>query len=149
MSDSLIDAGTALALEAPEGSVTLDRCTVGGRCEVRVVEASEVIFDDTVVVDDRFKGCVRYSRVTSDSVLPHQHHVTTDTPVRYVSLNRHDPAWRRLRADCDPAVRKGAESGTEMGAFGEALMAQRREAFEQRLAEYTPAGLVTGIIRLD
>lgn len=115
----------------------------------RVLDASEVIFDGLVEVEDRFQGCVRYSRAPAHSTLPRIHRVVFDTPVHVVSRNRRDPAWWRLHENCDPAIRRGAESGSEMGAFGRTQFAERTAAFEARLREFTPAGLVTGVIRLD
>ena len=150
ISDSVVDAGRGnVALRADTGGLMLDRVTVGGTVSARALEASEVIFTEDVEVADRFQGCVRYSRVTTDSVLPRTYRVTLDTPLRFVSTNRHDPAFRRLHERCDALVRRGAENGSEMGAFSETHLAQRYEAFTRRLNEYTPAGLVTGIIRRD
>ncbi|HEY5880202.1 MAG TPA: phage tail protein [Nakamurella sp.] len=149
VSDSIVDARPHDALVAPAGMVTLDRVSVGGEVRVRAIEASEVIFDGRVTVEDRFRGCVRYSRVAEDSVLPRVHRVVVGTPVRVVTLNRRDPAWWRLRADCDTAISRGAESGSEMGAFNLIRSAERMVGFEQRLGEFTPAGLVSGIIRID
>ena len=80
---------------------------------------------------------------------PRVHRVAFDTPVRVVSRNRRDPAWWRLREDCDAAIVRGAEQGSEQGAFGLTQLAQRMSGFERRLAEFTPAGLVTGIVRID
>jgi hypothetical protein len=92
---------------------------------------------------------VRYSRVETGSTLPRVHRVVFDTPVRVVSRNRRDAAWWRLRADADPAISRGAENGSEMGAFSLTQVAERMAGFERRLGEFTPAGLVTGIIRID
>ncbi|MFP2930079.1 hypothetical protein ACLESO_33755, partial [Pyxidicoccus sp. 3LG] len=149
VTDSLVDAGSATAVEALGGQVSLERVTVGGPVSVRELEASEVIFDDRVEVQDRFHGCVRYSRVTGDSVLPRVHRCVTDVRVDYVTLDRHDPAWRRLRAEADARIVRGAENGSEMGAFSATRQVERVAAFELRLNEYTPAGLATGTIRLD
>jgi len=149
VSDSIVDANPGVALRAPVGEVELDRVSVGGEVRVRVIEASETIFDGHVRVQDRFHGCVRYSRVPAYSTLPRVHRVAFDTSVRVVSRNRRDPAWWRLRADCDPAIARGAENGSEMGAFSSTQLAERMAGFERRLAEFTPAGLVTGVIRID
>ena len=92
---------------------------------------------------------MRYSRAPRDSTLPRIYRMAFDTPVRVVSHNRRDPAWWRLRADCDAAIRRGAESGSEMGAFSLTQLAERMTGFERRLSEFTPVGLVTGIIRID
>jgi hypothetical protein len=69
--------------------------------------------------------------------------------VRVVSRNRRDAAWWRLREDCDPAIARGAENGSELGAFSSVQLPERLVGFGRRLAEFTPAGLVTGIIRID
>jgi hypothetical protein len=148
ITDSIVDA-SGLALDVPEGEARLERVSVGGEVAVRVLEASEVIFRDRVEVEDRFQGCVRFSRVTGTSVLPRVHRVAVDVPVRTVSHNRRDAAWWRLSASCDPAIRRGGEDGSEMGAFGVLQLGARLAGFEQRLAEFTPTGLRTGIIRID
>ena len=149
IADSIVDAPGAVVLRAPAGDVVLDRVSAGGDVAVRVLDASETIFDGLVDVEDRFHGCVRYSRVGSASTLPRVHRVTVDTPVRVVSRNRRDAGWWRLRSDCDPAIRRGAESGSEMGAFGLTRFAERITGFRSRLGEFTPAGLVSGIITID
>jgi hypothetical protein len=149
IADSIVDGRPGTALEARVGEVVLDRVSVGGDVLVRVLEASETIFDGVVTVEDRFKGCVRYSRATADSTLPRVHRVVWDVPVYVVSRNRRDPAWWRLREDCDPALTRGAETGSEIGAFGLTHLAERMAGFEQRLMEFTPVGLSTGIVRVD
>lgn len=148
IADSIVDARPT-ALRVPEGELTLDRVSVGGDVRARILRASEVIFDGDVEVEDRFHGCVRFSRVASGSVLPRIHRVAWDTPIRVVSRNRRAPAWWRLHEDCDPAIARGAENGSEMGAFATTQVAARRAGLERRLLEFTPAGLVSGIIRTD
>ena len=147
--DSIVEARPDTALSAPAGQVVLDRVSVGGAVDVRVLEASETIFDGSVTVEDRFHGCVRYSRAPVGATLPRVHRVVFGVPARIVSSNRRDPAWWRLREDCDAAIARGAENGSEMGAFSSTQVAQRMAGFARRLSEFTPAGLVSGIIRID
>lgn len=147
--DSVVDAGTGAALSAAEGTCELSRVTVLGSTQVLVLEASEVIFDGEVRVTDRFHGCVRYSRVPEGAVLPRRHRVVEGTEVRFVSRDRFDPAHARLAEDCDPALTRGAEDGSELGAFHLVRLGQRLEALTRRLTEFTPAGLSTGVTRLD
>ncbi len=146
--DSIVD-GSGPAIVIPEGDAELERVSVGGTVSVRVLEASEVIFADDVEVEDRFHGCVRFSRVTGTSVLPRVHRVTVDTPVKVVSHNRLHAAWWRLSPDCDAAILGGAENGSELGAFSLLQFSARMSGFSRRLEEFTPAGLTTGIIRID
>jgi hypothetical protein len=149
VADSIVDARPAAALSAPVGEIVLDRVSVGGDVLVRILEASEVVFAGSVTVEDRFHGCVRYSRVPTASRLPRQHRLTFDTPISVVSSNRRDAAWWRLREDCNPSISRGAESGSEIGAFSLTHLAERMSGFERRLGEFTPVGLVTGIVRID
>jgi hypothetical protein len=150
--DSVIDTGAGAnrpAIAASDGELTIERATVWGTVGVRVLEASETIFVDKVMVEDRFHGCIRYSRVTEAKDLPRQHRLAIGTRLRFVSIDRHDPAHARLSEHCDRAVLAGAEDGGEMGTFHDTRLAQIYEAYRRRLIEYTPAGLVSGVIRLD
>ena len=147
--DSIVDAAGAAVITVPTGSATLTRVSVGGSVSARVLVADTVIVDGVVTVQDRFHGCVRYSRVAAGSVLPQAFKVGVDVPLRIVSRNRRDPSWWRLREDCDPAVSAGAEDGSELGAFGSVQLAARLTGFRRRLVEFTPAGLQSGVIRTD
>jgi len=147
--DSVVDAAGAAAVTVPTGTAELTRVSVGGTVTSRVLVADTVIFDGDVTVEDRFHGCVRYCRATSGSVLPQAFKVSYDVPLRLVSRNRRDPSWWRLREDCDPAVSAGAEDGSELGAFGSVHLVARLTGFRRRLIEFTPAGLQTGVIRMD
>lgn len=150
--DSVIDSGAGagrMALAIPFGDLAIERATVFGLVDATVVDASETIFMDRVTVADRFRGCVRYSRVTADSVLPRRHRIAVDTRVDFVSVDRHHPAHARLSDVCDVAVLQGAGDGGEMGAFHDIRLALRYQAYGRRLGESTPAGLTSGIVRLD
>ncbi len=156
---SIVDPGASTldAIVVADGMAEIDRSTVLGAVDVGVLEASESIFLGVVTVTDRFRGCIRFSRVEVGSVLPRRHRVVPDldvsppvpVPVRLVSIDRHDPAYGRLTETCDVRVRTGAADGAEMGAFHDELWPVRREAVLRRLSEYTPAGMVTGLIRMD
>ncbi len=150
--DSVVDRGLGrglAALVAAEATVTTDRVTVFGTVGVRVLEASETYFDDDVTVEDRFEGCVRYSRVTSGSVLPRIHRVVHDLEAHFVSVSRHHPAHARMAETTDPRLLGGAENGGEIGAFHLASLAKIYRAVLRRLVESTPAGLSTGLLRSD
>jgi len=149
VTDSIVDAAPGVAVDVAVGRADLTRVSVGGTTTVRELDADTAIFDGDVVVQDRFHGCVRHCRVTSASVLPQAYRVVVDVPLRIVSRNRRDPGWWRLREDCDPAVAAGAEDGRELGVFASAHLPQRLAGFRRRIVEFTPAGLQSGIIRID
>ncbi|MEL6343787.1 MAG: hypothetical protein AAFV53_11690 [Myxococcota bacterium] len=147
--DSVIDASGGVALSAVRDTLKLERCTVMGTTECMVLHASECVFTDVVMATDPFHGCVRYSSVPPASSLPRRYRVHVGAPPRLVSSSRHDPGHARLAANSRDEIRFGAEDGDEMGAFHEVQAARRQEALLRRLAEYTPAGLRTGLIRVD
>lgn len=159
LAESIIDPGDpdGAAIVALDGIANVDRCTVMGTTDVNILEGSESIFIGRTTVLDRFRGCIRFSCVALDSVLPARHRVVPDLDVaspvaiepRFVSVDRHDPAYARLAESCDARIRFGAADGAEMGAFHDELWPVRREAVLRRLTEYTPAGLVPGLIRID
>lgn len=153
---TVVHADVHVAIEALASRVELDRCTVANgddamdpRCvRARVLEASEVLFTHQVEVADRFSGCVRYSRVEPGGVLPRRFRVTEARP-EFASKDRTDPAHLRLTQGASVALLRGAEDGGEIGAFHDAGLARRAEGVLRRLIEFTPAGMVTGVIRQD
>ncbi|MCB9647442.1 MAG: hypothetical protein H6730_12705 [Deltaproteobacteria bacterium] len=155
LEECIVGRTGAPAIVAPEARVEIEACTVLGTGEVDVLAASDSIFMDALTVVNRFEGCVRYSRVQSKAGLPRKHRLAWDedadapVPVRFVVDAHDDPAFVRLHERCLRAVRRGAERGSEMGVFEFVRQAERAEALLRRLAEYTPANLVTGLIRLD
>jgi hypothetical protein len=174
--DTVVDAAGGQAIAMPEATVEMERVTVaanhddlagGPAVVVLVLEASEVIFDELVVALDQFRGCIRYSRIEVGSKVPRRHHVVdvernasgvvvpdalgNPVPIRpsFVTRDRNDPAHLRLSDRCRREIARGAEDGSEMGAFHGVRLAQRTEAMVRRLFDFTPAGLFTGIVRLD
>ncbi|MHA7629911.1 hypothetical protein [Corallococcus sp. M7] len=155
--ESVLDAAGGLAVQAIDSEVRFERSTVaalradlggGPSVDVRVIEASESLFTDMARARDRFHGCVRYSRVEPESLLPRRHRVTEDIPL-FVTRDRTDAAHLRLSEECPRSITRGAEDGSEMGAFHGARFAQRGDALLTRLIEFTPAGLQTGLLRMD
>ncbi|MBK8258012.1 MAG: hypothetical protein IPK82_35770 [Polyangiaceae bacterium] len=151
--DSIIDARAAAGIDAFDSTLRIERSTVvvEGFTEgvkVLVLEASESLFETRVTALDRFRGCIRYCRVNPNSQLPRRHRVVFDLPM-FVSRDRLNPAHLRLSERCPQALLKGAEDGAEIGAFHDVRLGQRTEALVRRLLEYTPAGLVTGLVRMD
>jgi hypothetical protein len=155
VTDSVVDATAPGGFHAVDSELIIDRSTVIARgppghigVHALVLEASECLFDARVVALDRFHGCIRYCRVGADSQLPRRHRVVEDEPI-FVTRDRHEPAHLRLSEKCPQAIVRGAEDGAEVGAFHGVRFGQRTEALVRRLMEYTPAGLVTGLVRMD
>ena len=72
--ESIIDSGAgAVAVAAPGTTLTAAGLTALGSVDVRYLEASDSIFDDTVTVARRQWGCVRFSYVTPGSATPRRY----------------------------------------------------------------------------
>jgi hypothetical protein len=150
ITDSVIDAATGNeAIRSSGPLVEIEGSTVIGTTSVPVLEASHAIFAGLVAVEDRFHGCIRFSAVPSGSVLPRRHEVVEGLDPRFLSLDRHSPGHVRLTDQSPPALVSGGENGSELGAFHHLLATQRLDAFQRRLTESTPAGLVWALLRVN
>ncbi|MGH3309887.1 MAG: hypothetical protein ACRDP3_04780, partial [Streptomyces sp.] len=56
------------------------------------------------------------------------------------------PEYGQLAPGCAEEIRRGAEDGSEMGAFHDLYQPQRADSLRARLAEYAPAGTDAGVI---
>lgn len=148
---SVLDAGAPAsdALVAEGHHASVDRSTVVGALRVRSLDASESIFEGAMVIDDRFRGCVRYCRVPPGALLPRRHRCIEGTRVDLLSRRRTDAAYARISERAPSELRTGAADGGELGVFHDAGWGPLIDAVRTRLAEYTPAGLRTGLIRRD
>jgi hypothetical protein len=86
--DTIVDGlgGTAVAAintnNEPGPSGTLERVTIFGRSFFRKLPlASEVIFTEPVVADQRQEGCVRFSFVAHPSLTPRRHRCQPDLEI--------------------------------------------------------------------
>ncbi len=158
----------------PGPPTTLERVTVFGTVHVKTLTlASEVLFTGAVTAQRRQAGCVRFSYVDDlVSVTPRRFRCQPDLaldarrkqldpdPVPpaeaaqirsrmrpdYTSERYGQPAYAQLSGVTDPALRTGAESQAEMGAYEALKQAQREANLRTRLTEYMPYGLEAGII---
>lgn len=138
--------------------------------------ASDSIFDGPVSVARRGIGCLRFSYVPSGSRTPRRFQCQPDQvfaasrgeaehgerdpaglrtsreaagsrvrPV-FTSVRYGTPGYGQLAAGCATEISRGAEDGTEMGAFHDLFQPQREDNLITRLAEFSPAGTDAGII---
>ncbi|MFC9271727.1 hypothetical protein [Streptomyces zhihengii] len=157
--DSVLDAtghGRA-ALSAPDCApahavLHARRATVIGEVHTHAVEIAEnSVFTGRMRVARRGVGGLRYSYVPPGSRTPRRYRCVPDGPgeagVRpvFASERYGTPAYARLADGCPPAIRRGADDGSEMGVFHDLYEPQREDSLRARLAEYTPAGTDAGI----
>lgn len=161
--DSILDATghDRAALSAPDcrhahAVLHAHRTTVIGEVHTHAVEIAEnSIFTGRMQVARRGIGCMRFSYVPPGSRTPRRHRCQPDLVgsqnaqlVRplFTSERYGTPAYGQLAAVCAEEIKRGAEDGSEMGAFHDLYQPQREDSLRARLAEYTPAGTDAGII---
>jgi hypothetical protein len=170
LTDSVVDATdpTQIAYAALDGSSgggapTLDGCTVVGKVHAGLLTlVSDSIFwsalgpgdtapwTSSLVADRKQEGCVRFSFLPFGAVTPRRFEcveqaLASPQPL-FFSLRYGHPAYMKLLASTDDAIRRGADDGGEMGCFHFLLAPQRESDLKIRLQEYLPVGLEFGLI---
>lgn len=141
--DSIVIAhpsGPAIALGTAE--LTLQRSTVLGDLVCARAEISESIIDGDVFVENAQDSCFRYSAARSGGRIPAQYESAlfpNGLPAEtFVSRRFGDPGLAQLALGCPPAIARGGEDGTEMGAFNRALDPIKHDDLAAKIAEYAP-----------
>lgn len=161
LADSVLDATSPglTALGGPEdgcayAEFSARRTTVIGSVrthEVGLVE--DCLLDGPVHVSVRQRGCIRFSYLPPGSKTPAPFHcepAASGEPARVVprftSTRYGTPGYGQLSAACAREIRRGAEDGSELGAFHDLFLPQREDGLRGRLAQYTPAGASSGVL---
>jgi hypothetical protein len=126
------------------GELTLQRVTVFGRVEVLRLQASEALITGDVQVVDTQHGCFRFSAAPAGSRLPRQFesHVLSETGYLFTSRTFGHYAFAQLSAAAPPALLRGAENTSEIGAFSATKAPIRLDGLQSKIDEYMPFGLV-------
>jgi len=154
----VIDARDCLfgTIEAPNGQVRLEYCTVG-RLDCRSLEASDCLFVDRLEVAEG--GCVRYSRLAPGGAgsQPFQSaENTTETPVFFDfricgepgarSSQFGQPGYGVLHPATPESICFGAEDGGEMGAYHERRYCLQGAAVLDKLEDFLPVGIAAVLV---
>jgi hypothetical protein len=102
--DSLVVSRTAdPAIDLVNGRLTVDRTTVMGDIVAGRLDASHLLVDGVVGVEDRQNGCFRFSAATGGSVVAHAYESTFFAgglpPATFVSRRFGDPGFGQLAPD--------------------------------------------------
>jgi hypothetical protein len=150
------------ALAIGDGRVALQRCTLLGTAYVHRLDASECILDDFVVVDDLQEGCVRFSAVAEGSVVPRPYEsvgIPAGAPL-FTARDFGQPGYAQLLPEADaailpanagaaptvPSIVRGAEDGSEMGAFARDANPVKERGLLLKFEEFMPTGLVSVLV---
>ncbi len=140
--DSIIQGATALGLPASE--VRLERVTVFGAVNVNRLWATEALVTAQVDVTDTQNGCFRFGAAPTGSRLPrpYESHFISDANSLFTSRRFGDPGYGQLSEAAPVEIRRGAENGSEIGAFSQLLNPIRLESLQAKVEEYMPFGLI-------
>ena len=154
--DSIVDGqeSTAPALSVPAGKVTMRSVTVFGEVEVEWLDASETLITGFTNVTNTQEGCFRFSAVIErqDPLNPASPHSRVPHP--YESYFVHDfagtftsrvfgqPGFAQLSESAPLFLHRGAENGSEIGAFSSLLNPIKLDSLRAKVDEFAPFGLL-------
>jgi hypothetical protein len=134
------------------GEVHLERVTVFGDVEVNRLFATEALIQGSVMVTDNQHGCFRFSATNqgADVRLPPQyesHLIEGGIPNHYfVSRRFGDPGYGQLSGTVPQVIVRGAENGSEIGAFSSLLSPVKLDSLKAKVNEFMPFGLIAQYI---
>jgi len=144
--DSIVQARSAgqPALVSAPGRVRLERVTILGDVTVERLTATETLVIGKVDVADTQDGCFRFSAAGEGSRLPQPFasHVLSDTRAILVSTTFGDPHYAELSEVAPSSVRRGAENGSEIGAFSALNAPIKLDGLRAKVEEFLPFGLI-------
>ena len=156
ISDSIIDGksnghGIFGGDNAWGPSSVISRATLFGDVRVRELAASETIFSGVVMAERRQTGYVRFSYMAPGSKVPMKYRSQPDSgeshPIKpnFTSVKYGDPAYGQLGRICSKVVRKGAEDGSEMGAFKRLRAARREKNLKSVIRDHVRSDMTAGV----
>lgn len=160
ISDSIVDASNVtgnVAIIAAAGRLSLERVTVFGGLDVEWLYASEAIITGYTDVTNTQEGCFRFSAVV-DRQNPTQPISATNLATRvprpfesqllltftgfFTSTVFGQPGYAQLGETAPDTVARGAENGSEMGAFSNLLNPILADSLGAKVGEFAPFGVL-------
>lgn len=137
------------ALRSELGELRLERVTILGDLQVERLLASDSLITGVVDVADTQHGCFRFSAALAGSALPRpfQAHTLSAVEGLFDSQRFGDPAYAQLRESAPPELLRGAESGSELGAWSRLNNPIKLESLLSKVEEFLPFGLIPCFIR--
>jgi hypothetical protein len=154
--DSIVDGQNSVrpAISVPVGKVTMRRVTVFGEVEVEWLDASETLITGFTNVINTQEGCFRFSAVierqdplnplSPHSRVPHPYesYFVKDFPGTFTSRVFSQPGYAQLSESAPSFLHRGAENGSEIGAFSSLLNPIKLDSLRAKVDEFAPFGLL-------
>jgi hypothetical protein len=165
--DSIIDASgtnyaitTLEAIHQPAIVTQIERTTIFGAVQLQELAlARNVIFTAPCTVCQQQAGVVSFSYVPEGSQTPPRDRCQPEIAMQqsqqisstwqlhplFTSTRYGTPGYAQLSTLCPEQIRRGAEDGSEMGAFHDLHTTQRQDNLDHILDEYSPFEFATSI----
>lgn len=168
--NSILDAGSPCGVACAATDMTsagpdlhIEESTVIGKVHVHTLTlASNTIFFGRRTKNDawpaalwcarRQSGCVRFCWLPTPAITPQTYKCLPDTAgdeaalaPQFITLEYGRPSYAMLSGDAPVAIMKGADDGSEMGAYHLAQEWQAIRNVQIRLEEYLPFALEAGL----
>ncbi|HEY6805614.1 MAG TPA: hypothetical protein VI306_18695 [Pyrinomonadaceae bacterium] len=156
ITDSIVDGqhSTTPVISVPAGKVTMRRVTVFGEVEVEWLDASEALITGFTNVTNTQAGCFRFSAVAAheDPLNPLSPHSRVPHPYESYFVRNFDgfftsrvfgqPGYAQLSESAPEFLQRGAENGSEIGAFSSLLNPIKLDSLRAKVDEFAPFGLL-------
>jgi len=145
LQDSIVQSLQANpALDVPSGEVHMERVTIFGALKVHRLWASEALITGLATVTDTQNGCFRFGAALVGSRLPRRYesHLFAEFGLYFTSQRFGDPGYAQLSQVAPPELQRGAENGSEIGAWSGLLNPIRLSSLQAKIDEYMPFGLI-------
>jgi hypothetical protein len=140
ISDSIIGGDVTL----PVASIKIRRATIFGAVTVDRMDASEALITGKADVADTQDGCFRFSAALTGSRVPRrfESHFIGDVPHFFTSRRFGQPGFAQLSQSAPSFLERGAENGSEVGAYNSLNNPIRLDGLKAKVDEYLPFGLI-------
>ncbi len=142
------------ALSSLVGEIHLARTTIFGDIDVPWLYATETLIIGFADVTDTQAGCFRFSAVlvrrdpldpaSAPSRVPHPFasHLLNEITAIFTSTVFGQPGYAQLAESAPETLRRGAEDGSEIGAFSSLLNPIKLDSLRAKVDEFAPFGLL-------
>jgi len=157
ISDSIVDgrrSAGAQAISVPAGRVTLERVTVFGEIAVEWLYATEALLTGFTNVTNTQEGCFRFSAVLERQIPnnplsphsrvphPYESYFVNEFNTAFTSTIFGQPGYAQLAESAPQFLQRGAEIGSEIGAFSGLRNPIKFDSLRAKVDEFAPFGLL-------
>ena len=140
----------AMKIAVPGAEISMTRCTIAVPVEGLRITASEVLAQQPIQVLDQQNGCVRYSvlDIASQTAPPYPPGSLMTVPNHWFTSRRFgDPGFFALSETAPARVTRGAENGSEIGAFSTLIDPLKHDSLRTKIHEFMPLGRLPAFVR--